>query len=126
QSRRFRRSDENAGADHRPDHDHGGVDRPKRAHQATLLLLVAHSRNYGARRLTSSSSRRDFSTRAKSTATGVSPWTQTVSARTSTSAPSTDLTLPSRSIRTTRAAASFGSCSKASDRVRGTSDPSLK
>src|SRR5439155_13970940 len=42
QTRRFRRRNENARADHRPDHDHGGVDRPKCANQTARLLVVAH------------------------------------------------------------------------------------
>src|SRR5205085_8053038 len=104
QSRGFGRSDEDSGADHRTDDNHRRIDRSERANQTALLSRLAHF-GFGALSCTPSFCSCALNVRAKSTAPGVSPCTQMVSARTSTSAWSTERTLPSRSIRTTRIAA---------------------
>jgi hypothetical protein len=73
-----------------------------RGRTGSIFDLVPHSELFGARILTPSRSSCVRNSRANSTAPGVSPWTQIVSPRTSTSRPSTERTLPSDNIRNTR------------------------
>ena len=76
---RFGRGDENARADHRADHDHGGIERSEPAHQ----LFVRRFHSSGRRAPRPQCRPRPVGSqirRANATASGVSPWTQIVSA----------------------------------------------
>ena len=78
----------------------------------------------GATTATPAAARLSRSCRANSTALGVSPCTHIVSATIAMSLPSIARTTCSRSMRRTRELASAASWRSASERVRGTSEPS--